>query len=159
MNIQRTAEILYRVGHLTFGIWIGYKKKNLWIFFQTYGFIRKIRKPSDLQIIGWTENALDGHEASVPRLFELCRPLYRGLNGKFSSKKCEECSVPENDDELMLMDVQAHSGKQQQCFQLSTLDENVNGSFCPITIQFHELASQIDPQTAMRTLLFAKFFS
>ena len=29
------------MGHLTFGIWIGYKK-NLWIFFQKYGFIRKI---------------------------------------------------------------------------------------------------------------------
>ena len=33
---------IYRVGHLTFGIWIGYKK-NLWIFFQKYGFIRKIK--------------------------------------------------------------------------------------------------------------------
>ena len=32
----------YRVGHLTFGIWIGYKK-NTWIFFQKYGFIRKIK--------------------------------------------------------------------------------------------------------------------
>ena len=32
---------MYRVGHLTFGIWIGYKK-NLWIFFQKYGCIRKI---------------------------------------------------------------------------------------------------------------------
>ena len=30
------------MGNLTFGIWIGYKKKNLWIFFQNYGFIRKI---------------------------------------------------------------------------------------------------------------------
>ena len=29
------------VGHLTFGIWIEHKK-NLWIFFQKYGFIRKI---------------------------------------------------------------------------------------------------------------------
>ena len=29
------------MGHLTFGIWISYKK-NLWIFFQKYGFIRKI---------------------------------------------------------------------------------------------------------------------
>ena len=29
------------MGHLTFGIWIDYKK-NLWIFFQNYGFIRKI---------------------------------------------------------------------------------------------------------------------
>ena len=27
--------------HLTFGIWIGYEK-NLWIFFQKYGFIGKI---------------------------------------------------------------------------------------------------------------------
>ena len=31
----------YRVGHLTFRIRIGYKK-NLWIFFQKYGCIRKI---------------------------------------------------------------------------------------------------------------------
>ena len=31
----------YRVGHLTFGIWIGYKKK-LWIFLQKFGFIIKI---------------------------------------------------------------------------------------------------------------------
>ena len=31
----------YRVGHLTFGIWIGYKS-NLWIFFQKYSLIRKI---------------------------------------------------------------------------------------------------------------------
>ena len=33
---------MYRMGHLTFGIWISYKKKNLWIFFQKYGFNRKI---------------------------------------------------------------------------------------------------------------------
>ena len=33
---------LYRVGHLKFGIWIIGYKKNLWIFFQNYGFIRKI---------------------------------------------------------------------------------------------------------------------
>ena len=33
---------MYRVSHLTFGIWIGYKKKNLWIFFQKYVFIRQI---------------------------------------------------------------------------------------------------------------------
>ena len=32
---------IYRVGHLTFGIWSGYKK-NVWVFFQKYGFIRKI---------------------------------------------------------------------------------------------------------------------
>ena len=29
----------YRVGHLKFGIWIGYKK-NLWLFFQKYGLNR-----------------------------------------------------------------------------------------------------------------------
>ena len=32
----------YRVGHLTFGTWISHKKIKLWIFFQKYGFIRKI---------------------------------------------------------------------------------------------------------------------
>ena len=31
---------------------------------------------------------------------------------QFSSEKCEECSVLEKDDELMLMDVQAQSGQQ-----------------------------------------------
>ena len=31
----------YRVGHFTFELWISYKK-NLWIFFQKYGSIRKI---------------------------------------------------------------------------------------------------------------------
>ena len=39
---------LYKVGHLTFGIWIGYKK-TLWIFFQKYAFIRKI-EPSHLRM-------------------------------------------------------------------------------------------------------------
>ena len=39
----------YRMGHLTFRIWISYKKKNLWIFFQKYGFIRKI-EPSHLRM-------------------------------------------------------------------------------------------------------------
>ena len=63
-----------------------------------------------------------------------------------------------NDDELMLMDVQAHSGQQQQCFRLSALGENVNGLFHSITIQFHELASQVDPQTAMKALLFCQIF-
>ena len=42
-------DTIYRIGHLTFGIWIGYKKKNLWIFFQKYGFIRKI-EPFNLRI-------------------------------------------------------------------------------------------------------------
>ena len=60
-------------------------------------------RPSDLQPIGRTENASDGHEASVLRLFELCRPSYQGFYGKFPSEKCEKCSLPENDDELMLM--------------------------------------------------------
>ena len=34
--------LFYRVGHLTFGIWIGYRKKNLFIFIQKFVFIRKI---------------------------------------------------------------------------------------------------------------------
>ena len=58
------------------------------------------------------------------------------FHAKFSSEKCEECSVPENDDELMLMDVQAYSGQQKKCFQLSALDEKVNGLLCPITTQW-----------------------
>ena len=33
--------LMYRVVHLTFGIWIGYKK-SLWISSQKYGFIEKI---------------------------------------------------------------------------------------------------------------------
>ena len=37
------------VVHLTFGIGIGLKKKNLWIFFQKYSFIKKIR-PSHLRM-------------------------------------------------------------------------------------------------------------
>ena len=35
------GQTMYRVGHLTFEIWIGYKR-NLWIFSQKYGFSRKI---------------------------------------------------------------------------------------------------------------------
>ena len=61
-------------------------------------------------------------------------------------------------DELILMDVQAHSGQQQQFFWLSVLEGNVNGLFCPITIQFHQLASQTDRQTAMKALLFCQIF-
>ena len=41
---------IYRVGDLTFGILIGYKK-HLWIFFQKYGFIRKI-EPFHLTVVG-----------------------------------------------------------------------------------------------------------
>ena len=91
-----------------------------------------IRISADYSI--FQNGASDGHEASVLGLFELCRPSYRGLYAKFSSEKYEECSVPENDKELILMYVQAHFGQQQQCFRLSALDENVNGFFCPIMI-------------------------
>ena len=126
------------------------------------GQITAPRRPIDIRISAdysiFENGASNGHEAPVLGLFELCRPSYRGLYAKFSSEKYEECSVPENDGELMLMDVEAHSGQQQQCFQLSALDENVNGLFCPITIHFHELASQIDPQTAMKALLFCQIF-
>ena len=37
------------MGHITFGIWIGYKK-TLWIYIQKYGFIRKI-EPFHLRLI------------------------------------------------------------------------------------------------------------
>ena len=40
-HMNTSLIFICRVGYLTFWIWIGYKK-NLWIFFQKYGFIRKI---------------------------------------------------------------------------------------------------------------------
>ena len=84
------------------------------------GQITAPRRPINIRISAdysiFENGASDGHEASVLGLFELCRPSYRGLYARFSSEKCEERSVPENNDELMLMDVQAHSGQQHQCF-------------------------------------------
>ena len=113
------------------------------------GQITALRRPIDIgnsaDYLIFENGASDGYQASVLGLFKLCRPSYRGFYAKFSSEKCEECSVPEDDDELMLMDVQTHYGQQQQYFRLSALDENVNELFCPITTQFYELASQIDP--------------
>ena len=115
-----------------------------------------IRISTDYSI--FENGASDGHEASVLGLFEVCRPSYRGLYAKFSIEKCEECLVPENDDELMLMDVRAYSGQQQPYLRMSALHENVNGLFYPITIQFHALASKIDPKTATKALLFCQIF-
>ena len=69
------------------------------------GQITAPRRPIDIRISVdysiFENGASSGHEASVLGLFEPCRPSYRGLYAKFSSEKCEECSVPENDDELM----------------------------------------------------------
>ena len=81
---------------------------------------------------------------------------YRGLYSKFFSKKCVKCSSFENDGELMLMIVQAHSEQQQQCFRLILLDEHEWVYL--IRIQFAEFASQIDPQTALKAFLFYQIF-
>ena len=51
-----------------------------------------------------------------------------------------------------------HTEQQQQCFWLRSLDENGTGFIYPMTTQFHELRSQIYPQTVMKALLFSKFF-
>ena len=86
------------------------------------GQITAPRRPIDIKISAdysiFENGASDRHEASVLGLFELCRPSHRCLYAKFFSEKCEEFSVPENDYELMLMDVQAHSGQQQQCLMM-----------------------------------------
>jgi len=98
-------------------------------------------QPSVVQPIRRTENASDG-AASILALIELYTPSYRSLYSKFFSKKCVKCSSFENDGELMLMIVQAHSEQQQQCFRLTLLDEHVNELLYPIRIQFAEFASQ-----------------
>ena len=124
--------------------------------------IRAPRRPIDIRISADYAIFENGAQKIVCyvvlELFELFRSSYRGLYAKFSSEKWKKCSVPENNDELMLMDVQEHSGQQQHCLRLSALDENVNGFFRPIKIQFHEVASQIDPQPAMKALLFRQIF-
>jgi len=96
------------------------------------------------------------HGASILALIELCTASYRDLYLKFFSKKCVKCSNFENDSELMLMVIQSHSEKQQQCFRLILLDENE--LLYPIRIQFAEFASQIDPQTALKAFLFDQIF-
>ena len=67
-----------------------------------WGQITAPRRPIDIRISAdyliFKNSTLDDHEAS-------------GLYAKFSLEQCEEFSVPENDGELMLMDVQAHSGQ------------------------------------------------
>ena len=109
---------------------------------------------SIVQLIGRTES--DGHAASILALIELCTASFRGLYSKFFSKKCVKCSSFENDGELMLMVVQAHSEQQQQCFRLTLLNEHVNELLYP-RIQFTEFASQIDPQTALKVFFSTKF--
>ena len=84
--------------------------------------------------------------------------IYRGLYSKFFSKKCMKCSSFENDDELMLIVIQAYFEQQQQCFRLILLDEHVNELLYPIRIQFVEFASQIDPQTVLKAFLFYQIF-
>ena len=64
---------------------------------------------SVVQPIGRIENASDDHAASILALIELCMASQRGLYSKFFSKKCMKCSSFENDGELMLIVVQAHS--------------------------------------------------
>ena len=108
-------------------------------------FLVKILIFNQALSIGRTENASDGHTAS-----------YRGFYSKFFSKKCVKCSSFENDDELMLMVVQAHSEQQQQCFRLTLLNKHVNELLYP-RIQFAEFTSQIDSQTALKAFLFQIF--
>ena len=80
------------------------------------GQIIVLRRPNSIRISAdysiFENGASDGHEASVLGLFELCRPSYRGFYAKFSLENFQECSLSENNDELMLMDIQAHSGQQ-----------------------------------------------
>jgi len=50
--------------------------------------VKMLIQPSVVQPIGRTENASDGHAASILALIELCMASYRGLYSKFFSKKC-----------------------------------------------------------------------
>jgi len=90
------------------------------------------------------KNASDDHTTSILALIELCTTSPRSLF-KILLKEVK-CLSFENDGELMLMVVQAHSEQQQQCFRLILLDEHVNELLYPIRIQIAKFASQIDSQ-------------